>query len=128
MAQKHGPSLRNYREDLMVHTLIFLRAQKLSWKRHPSISDIYGKLLRFFALLQEECNLQPGHCYRAKNEVISSLLLWKSSSDHARGRKLSFHDVFSRDSSIRTEDLGTVMLDRDVWRGVVNSMKATTVD
>ena len=69
-----------------------------------------------------------GHCYRTKNEVISSLLLWKSSSDRARGRKLSFPDVISRDTSIRTEDLGTVMLDRDVWRGVVNSVKATTVD
>ncbi len=105
-----------------------MRAQNLSWKRHPSISDIYGNLPRVSALVQSRRVQFAGHCYRAKNEVISSLLLWKSSSDHGRGRKFSFRDVISRDTSIRTEDLGTVMLDRDVWRGVVDSMKATTVD
>ena len=110
------------------YTRLLMRAQNLSWKRHPSISDIYGNLPRVSALVRSRRVQFAGHCYRAKNEVISSLLLWKSSSDRARGRKLSFPDVISRDTSIRTEDLGTVMLDRDVWRGVVNSVKATTVD
>ena len=110
------------------HTCLLMRAQILLWKRHPSISDIYGNLPRVSALVQSRRVQFAGHCYRAKNEVISSLLLWKSSSDRARGRKLSFPDVISRDTNIRTEDLGTVMLDRDVWRGVVNSVKATTVD
>ena len=109
-------------------TCLLMRAQNLSWKRHPSISDIYGNLPRVSALVQSRRVQFAGHCYRAKKEVISFLLLWKSSSDRARGRKLSFPDVISRDTSIRTEDLGTVMLDSDVWRGVVNSMKANTVD
>ena len=76
----------------------------------------------------------PGGTYIAgknfdppESEVISSLLLWKSSSDNAKGRKLSFPEVISRDTGIRTEDLGWAMQDRDVWRGIVNSMKATTV-
>ena len=110
------------------YTRLLMRAQNLSWKRHPSISDIYGNLPRVSALVRSRRVQFAGHCYRAKTEVISSLLLWKSSSDRGRGRKLSFPDVISRDTSIRTEDLGTVMLDRDVWRGVVDSMKATTVD
>ena len=110
------------------YTRLLMRAQNLSWKRHPSVSDIYGHLPRVYALVRSRRVQFAGHCYRAKTEVISSLLLWKSSSDRGRGRKLSFPDVISRDTSIRTEDLGTVMLDRDVWRGVVDSMKATTVD
>merc|ERR1712048_1553818 len=83
------------------YTRLLMRAQNLSWKRHPSISDIYGNLSRVSALVQSRRVQFTGHCYRAKNEVISSLLLWKSSSDHARGRKLSFPDVISRDTSIR---------------------------
>ena len=110
------------------YTRLLMRARNLSWKKHPSISDIYVNLPRVSALARSRRVQFADHCYCAKNEVISSLLLWKSSSDPARGRKLSFPDVISRDTSIRTEDLGTVILERDIWRGVVNSMKVTTVD
>ena len=105
-----------------------MRAQNISWGRHASVSDIYGNLLRVSALVRSRRVQFAGHCFRAKSETISSLLLWKSSSDKARGRKLSFPEVISRDTSIRTEDLGTAMLDKDVWRGIVGSMTATTVD
>ena len=110
------------------YTRLLMRAQNLSWKRHPSISDIYGHLPRVSALIRHRRVQFAGHCYCAESEVISSLLLWKSSSVHARGRKLSFPEVLSRDTGIRTEDLGTAMLDRDVWRGIVDSMRATTVE
>ena len=43
-------------------------------------------------------------------------------------RILSFPEVISRDTGIRTEDLVWAMQDRDVWRGIVNSMRATTVE
>ena len=56
------------------------------------------------------------------------IMIWTSSSDNAKGRKLSFPEVISRDTGIRTEDLGWAMQDRDVWRGIVNSMKATKVE
>ena len=110
------------------YTRLLMRAQNLSWKRHPSISDIYGNLPRVSALVRSRRVQFAGHCYRAESEVISSLLLWKSSSDNAKGRKLSFPEVISRDTGIRTEDLGWAMQDRDVWRGIVNSMKATKVE
>ena len=110
------------------YTRLLMRAQNISWGRHASVSDIYGNLLRVSALVRSRRVQFAGHCFRAKSETISSLLLWKSSSDKARGRKLSFPEVISRDTSIRTEDLGTAMLDKDVWRGIVGSMTATTVD
>ena len=110
------------------YTRLLMRAQNISWGRHASVSDIYGNLLHVSALVRSRRVQFAGHCFRAKSETISSLLLWKSSSDKARGRKLSFPEVISRDTSIRTEDLGTAMLDKDVWRGIVGSMTATTVD
>ena len=57
------------------YTRLLMRAQNLSWKRHPSVSDIYGHLPRVSALVRSRRVQFAGHCYRAKNEVISSLLL-----------------------------------------------------
>ena len=68
------------------------------------------------------------YSFRADSEIISSLLLWKPTFDHTRGRKLSFPVVISRDTGIRTQDLGTVMKDREVWRSIVDSMLSTAVD
>lgn len=110
------------------YTRLLMRAQNLSWKRHPTISLIYGKLPRVSALVRSRRVQFAGHCYRAQSEIISSLLLWKPISARSRGRKLSFPDVISRDTGIRVEELGTAMKDREVWRGMVNSVLSTTVD
>ena len=69
-----------------------------------------------------------GHCQRAINEIISPLVLWKPHADGRRGRKLTFPDVISRDTGIRLEDLKTCMEDRDVWRGIVQSVISTEVE
>jgi len=110
------------------YTRLLMRAQSLSWKCHPSISQIYDKLPRVSSLVKSRRVQFAGHCFRADAEVISSLLLWRPSPGQTRGRKLSFPDVISRDTGIRTEDLGTAMRDREVWCGVVQSMIATAVD
>ena len=110
------------------YTRLLMRAQNLSWKRHPTIAQIYGKLPRVSTLVKSRRVQFSGHCFRADSEITSSLLLWKPTFDHTRGRKLSFPDVISRDTGIRTQDLGTVMKDREVWRSIVDSMLSTAVD
>ena len=110
------------------YTRLLMRAQNLSWKHHPTVAEIYGKLPRVSTLDKSRRVQFSGHCFRADSEIISSLLLWKPTFDHTRGRKLSFPDVISRDTGIRTQDLGTVMKDREVWRSIVDSMLSTAVD
>ena len=88
------------------YTRLLMRAQYLSWKRHPTIAQIYGKLHRVSTLVKFRRVQFAGHCFRADSEIISSLLLWKPTFDNTRGRKLSFPDVISRDTGIRTQDLG----------------------
>ena len=110
------------------YTRLLMRAKNLYWKRHPSISQIYGSLPRVSTLVKSRRVQFAGHCFRADSEVISSLLLWKPNSNQTRGRKLSFPDVISRDVGIRIEDLGTAMKDREVWRSIVDSMLSTAVD
>ena len=110
------------------YTRLLMRAQNLSWKRHPTISQIYGKLPRVSSLVKCRRVQFAGHCFRADSEVISSLLLWKPRSSQTRGKKLSFPDVMSRDVGIRNENLGTAMQDREVWSTIVQSMISTAVD
>ena len=110
------------------YTRLLRRAQNLSWKSHPSISQIYNKLPRVSSLVKYRRVQLAGHCFRADAEVISSLLLWKPGYGKSRRRKLSFPDVISRDTGFSTEDLRTAMRDRNVWSGVVQSMVATAVE
>ena len=67
-----------------------------------------------------------GHCFRAQDEIISTLLLWKPSQ--SRGRSLSYPAVISRDTGIIEQDLGKVMMDREVWRSIVKSIVSTKVE
>jgi hypothetical protein len=110
------------------YTRLLMRAQNLSWKRHPTISEIYNQLPRVSCLVKSRRIQFAGHCYRADGEVISSLLLWRPDYGQRRGRSLSFPDVISRDTDIRTEELGTAMQDRNFWSGFVQSMIATAVE
>jgi len=52
---------------------------------------------------------------------VSSLLLWKAEA-RARGGKLLFPDVISRDTGIERQEPGITMSDRQVWRNIVNAI------
>ena len=110
------------------YTRLLMRAQNLSWKRHPTKSQIYEKLPPVSSLVKARRVQVAGHCCRAENEVISILLLWKPASDKIRGRTLSYPDVISRDVDIKQQDLRNAMMDREVWRNIVNSIVSTTVE
>ena len=103
-------------------TRLLMRAQNLSWKRHPTKNEIYGTLPPVSDIVKARRVQFAGHCRRAENEIISSVLLWKPSSRNVRGRKLSYPDVISRDTGIQRQDLDKTMQDREVWRSIVSSM------
>ena len=110
------------------YTRLLRRAQNLSWKSHPSISQIFNKLPRVSSLVKYRRVQFAGHCFRVDAEIISSLLLWRPSYGKSRRRKLSFPDVIPRDTGFSTEDLRTAMRDRNVWSDIVQSMVATAVE
>ena len=105
-----------------------MRVQNLSWKKHPTLQQIYGDLVPASALVRQRRVQFAGHCQRATNEIISSLILWKPSADGRRGRKLTFPDVICRDTGIKPEDLKVAMEDRDVWKSFVKSVVSTEVE
>ena len=110
------------------YTRLLMRVKNLSWKKHPTLQEIYGDFIPASALVRQRRTQFAGHCQRASNEIISSLVLWKPHADGRRGRKLTFPDVISRDTGIRLEDLKACMEDRDVWKSIVKSVVSTEVE
>ena len=104
------------------YTRLLMRVQNLSWKRHPTRREIYGTIPPVSAIVKARRVQFAGHCLRAENETISSLLLWQPKSQTPRGRKLSYPDVISRDTGIQRQDLRKAMLDRELWRKLVSSI------
>ena len=108
------------------YTRLLMRVQHLSWKNHPTKQLIYRNLPPVSTIVKSRRVQFAGHCFRAENEIISTLLLWKPSQ--SRGRSLSYPAVISRDTGIIEQELGQVMMDREVWRNIVNSIISTKVE
>ena len=106
------------------YTRLLRRVLNMSWKSQPSLKDIYGDLPRISSLVRKRLVQFAGHCARASDELISSVVHWRHPSLHRRSRKLTFPDIISRDTAIPKEDLLTAMTNREYWKGVVNSISA----
>ena len=85
------------------------------WNSHPAShegskylmevpSNKGANLWRPASILKARRIQFAGHCYRAENEIISSLLLWTPST-YSRSRKLLYPDVIARDAGIDKQDL-----------------------
>ena len=68
------------------YTNLLRRIQNISWKQHYTLKQIYGKIPPLTERLAQRRVKFAGHCFRAENELISDLILWKPS----RGRKLTY--------------------------------------
>ena len=110
------------------YTRLLMRVQNISWKSHHTKVYIYNNLPPVSSLVQARRVRFAGHCFRADQEVISELLLWKPFSRSKRGRRLTYPDVIARDVGLKQEDLRTAMLDREVWRGFVDAIVSTSVE
>ena len=94
------------------YTRLLMRVQNISWKSHPTKKHIYGDLPSIPTILKARRVQFAGHFFRAENEIIFSLLLWNT--NETSSRKLRYPDVIARDIGIDINDLGTVMLDREI--------------
>ena len=109
-----------------------MRAQNLwrLWKRHPSISNIYGQssLCLRTRYDPEECNLQA--IAIVLNLRLSPPFFPLEIKFWSMLKAENFH-FLKLSQGIQGSELrtwGWAMQDRDVWRGIVNSMKATMVE
>ena len=104
------------------YTRLLMLVRNISWRSHPTLQTIYGDLPRVSQVLWSRRVQFAGHCFRATNEVVSPLILWKSRSVGRRSRKLTYPDAIARDSGIRFYNLSVAMQDRNTWRDIVRSI------
>ena len=97
------------------YTNLLKRVQNLYWAEHPTLAQIYNGLPRISSTLSSRRLRFSGHCFRAKEEIISSLLLW-SPIGPIRSRKFTYIDTLKRETKLEIEELKTAMQDRELWR------------
>ena len=59
------------------YTNLLRRKQNIHWKQHATLAQIYGNLPRFSNKLSQRLVQFDGHGFRAKVEVVSSIVHWK---------------------------------------------------
>jgi len=97
------------------YTNLLKRVQNLDWRNHPTLNEIYHGLPRISSVLTSRMLSFSGHCFRAKREIISDVLLWCPAGPK-RSRKRTFLDILKRETGLEIEELGTAMADREQWR------------
>lgn len=105
------------------YTRLLRASLNVSWKQRMTNKVLYGDIPPISHTIRERRLRFAGHCYRAKEECVSSVLMWKPQHGKRRvGRPAkTYLDLIEEDTGLKGEDLEAVMADRDVWRIVIRS-------
>ena len=99
-----------------------------SWRQHPTRHQLYGHLPPITKTIQVRRTRHAGHCWRIRDELISDVLLWTPTHDHAKtGRPArTYIQQLCEDTGCCPEDLPEAMNDREKWRERVMDIRATS--
>lgn len=109
------------------YTRLLMRVKNISWRQHKTKDEIYGNLHPISDVVAIRRTRFAGHCYRAKDQVVSDVLLLRLQRPVRGKRPFSYLDSITRDSKVSLDDLPTLMNDRDRWKDVVKNC-STVVD
>ena len=111
------------------YTKLLRTALNISWKEHKTNAELYGDLQPITISLCQRRLRFIGHCWRSKDELIHKLLLWDpTQGKRSRGRPhFTYIDQLVQDTGIEREYLPAAMDDRDVWRSLVNVVRARSI-
>ena len=105
-----------------------MRAQNLSWKKHPTKKDIYGGLSPLSTIIAQRRARFAGHCMRAGDEIISKILPLRLQQASRGRRPQTFPDIVAQDVNLHVDDMRVAMLDRAVWRCHVAGVSMDAID
>ena len=106
------------------YTRFFRTVFNVSWSVQLTNKELYGNLPKINEKIRERRLKLAGHCVRHSEEVASNLVLRKPSHGKPnRGRKRkTFVDNLMNDTNMeRVDELQSLMMDRDLWRRLVNN-------
>lgn len=100
------------------YTRMLCTVLNISWKEHLTRQRLYGTLPTLSSTIRERCLRFAGHCGRTKEELVSSMLLWTPKHGYTKvGRpSKTYIQLIAQDPGCKTEELKSLMQDRDQWR------------
>lgn len=100
----------------------------VSWKDHKTNKELYGDLCSITTSLRIRRQNFIGHSWKRKEELARQLLLWEPrQGKRKRGRPaITYVDQLRRDTGLPTEELKTIMDDREEWRKLVKDVRASS--
>ena len=109
------------------YTRMLRMALDISWKDHLTNNQLYSKMERVTTKIKVRRLSMAGHCVRHPELSVNPLVLWEATHGRAaRGRtRLTYIELMRRDTGCsNTAELQTAMTNRDVWRGLINGIRA----
>ena len=99
-----------------------------SWRQHPTRPQLYGHLPPIPKTIQVRRTRHAGHCWRSRDELISSLLRGTPTYGRAKsGRPArTYIQQLCEDMGCRHEDLPLALNDREKWRERVRDIHASS--
>jgi len=61
---------------ITLYTRMLRAILNISWRKHPTKEQLYGKLVPISEVIRERRLRFAGHCFRNKDELISDIILW----------------------------------------------------
>ena len=111
-----------------VYTRMLRAVINITWRDRLTNEQLYGRLPKVSQTVCQRRLRFSGHCWRSKNEMVQKVLLWEPMHGYRKpGRPpTTYIDLLEKDTSIRRNELPTVMEDRNVWRAIVHDVRAST--
>ena len=103
------------------YTRLLMRVKNISWRQHKTKAEIYENLPPISSIVNQRKARLAGHCHRAKEEIVSDVLLLRLKCPNRGRRPLNSIGTIVRETNIQLEDLPTMMKDRKRWQDVVKT-------
>lgn len=109
------------------YTRLLMRVQNISWREHKTKAQIYGDIPPISVTVAQRRARFAGHCYRAKDQVVSDIICWRLPCPNRGRRPFNYMDTIARSMNLDIEDIPKIMAERGEWRCRVNSISASAV-
>ena len=109
------------------YTRLLMRVQTISWREHKTKAQIYGDIPPISVTVAQRRARFAGHCYRAKDQVVSDIICWRLPCPNRGRRPFNYMDTIARSMNLDIEDIPKIMAERGEWRCRVNSISASAV-
>ena len=110
------------------YTRLLMRVQNISGREHKTKAEIYGDIPPISTIVARRRTRFAGHCFRAKDQLISDVICLRLPCPTRGRRPMNYIDCIARDIQHDIADMQTLMMDRNSWHHIVNSVSDASAE